>query len=284
MDGRAPRRRRAWLAAGAGAWRTTLGATFATNCASGALHARDARSRLARTRDQLAPEGPGGPSAPPPGNSCCFLLSPPSRAAWLRTAAPRTASASCSDIHRGTRWLTADPQPPVMSLISCGATAKAVPTLGHRPPLAAMHPPAFAVAAARRGSPARPPRCLMQSSWDCMEEGRRLAGPGLGGVVVDVVSTKAVGRPPPRHAALSCTTVGAGREWARQRRSLRGPSDERPRPRLLTLRLNTIIVVVRRRAGVPSFIMRSPIPLLSMIITHEKAAGWRAGGVVMIRG
>ncbi len=75
-----------------------------------------------------------------------------------------------------------------------------------------------------------------------MEEARRLAGPGLGGVAVNAVLTKAEGRPTPRHAAPTTFAAEGGGEWARKRRSLRGPSDVRPRPLVSLLPLAVILI------------------------------------------
>ncbi len=111
-----------------------------------------------------------------------------------------------------------------------------------RPPSPWMLGPAIAANAARRGSPARPPLGAKQPGWGCWEEERRLAGPGLGSMEHNVALAKVEGRPTPCLAALSTTTAGAGGEWARKRRSPRGPSDERPRPTTLALLLITIII------------------------------------------
>ncbi len=103
-----------------------------------------------------------------------------------------------------------------------------------------------AVLVARRGSPTRLPLGVKQPCWGCLEEVRRLAGPGLGGVAVNEVLTKVEGRPMPRHAAPTAFTVEGGGEWARKRRSLRGPSDVCPRPLLLLLML--AVITIGRRA------------------------------------
>ncbi len=97
---------------------------------------------------------------------------------------------------------------------------------------------------------------------------RRLAGPGLGGMVVNVALTKIAGRSPPCQAALSSTTVGGGRGWTGQRRLLWGPSDERPQPQPLLLRLLTI-TIIGRRAGVTS----TTISVASLRWREEEGGG-----------
>ncbi len=66
---------------------------------------------------------------------------------------------------------------------------------------------------ARGTQPTRPPRCVLRPRCGCKEEGRRLAGPGLGGTVANAALAKTEGRSPPCHAALSTAAVGSGREW-----------------------------------------------------------------------
>ncbi len=160
-------------------------------------------------------------------------------------------------MRRGTPWAVAVPRAradgalttwtgcrlsAVVARLACLslAAAQCITTRTRPRPFIRCHTPA--VTAARRDSPTRLPRCVMRPCCGRMEEERRLAGPGLGGMVLNVVLTKVEGRPIPCQAAPSTTTAGGGGEWARKRRSLRGPPDVRPRPPMLSLPLLTIII------------------------------------------
>ncbi len=180
---------------------------------SGARHDREARSTWVRTRGQPAPTGSGGQLGPPPGHACSSTSSLPFWAAPWQPTAPRGALAPSAAPDHGVTTRAVSLLPLAASWESYRATAAASRPLARRRPRPAQHPPALAVTAARGDPPTRPPRCLMRASWDRMEEERRLAGPGLGGMVVNEVLTKTEGRSPPCRAALTFTTVGGGREW-----------------------------------------------------------------------
>ncbi len=129
--------------------------------------------------------------------------------------------------------------------------------------------------------PARPPCCVTRPCCGRGEEGRRLAGPGLGGAAAaNVVLAKAVGRPPLlRQAALSIATAGDGREWARKWWVPWGPPDACPRPRLLLTLLAVTSIINGRRAGDPTI---TPLLLLSIVIAQEgKEEGAWEGGVIV---
>ncbi len=110
-----------------------------------------------------------------------------------------------------------------------------------------MKPCLFAAFLPARGLwPTRPPRRLMRPRCGRMEGGRRLAGPGLGGVAAKRTLAQAVGRPPLRRADPLLTAVGGSWQWLVMRRTPRGTPDKPPHPHLLTPLFIGLTIIGRR--------------------------------------
>ncbi len=83
------------------------------------------------------------------------------------------------------------------------------------PPMRSMQQTAAALLLflwARWAEPARPPLSHRRTCCGRPEEGRRLAGPGLGDAVAERTSAMTVGRSPLRRAAPLSTAVGGSGE------------------------------------------------------------------------
>ncbi len=121
------------------------------------------------------------------------------------TMAPTAAlAAACSGLDSWERQLHS-----VVRMGMCGVAA-ATSTGGAAAARAVSTP---GILAARGTRPTRPPCCPMRPRCGCKEEGRRLAGAGLGGTVANAALAKTEGRSPPCRAAPSIAAVGDGGEW-----------------------------------------------------------------------
>ncbi len=221
--------------------RRTVGAGIGTAVGQGVVSLRGAGS-LAREVPLLTT------LSPPVSRTSCWQCA-------LRAAAVFLLRTGATTIAWSLMRLESTSATYVACVIACffrhtAATATA-PTAGRPTPAMATHTPAIPVA--REVVPTRPLCCHMQPCCGCMEEGRRLAGPGLGSTAIDAVSVQTVGQSTLYYAAPSTPAVGGGGEWVKVWRAPRGPPEESPRPPTLKVRL-TIIITTRRRAGATSLV------------------------------
>ncbi len=214
MDGHAPRRRRyARLVAATNGQRTTSATTGLTDLPKGPFRSAGVKGQEPCSQGRPVPVQPGRPSDRTPSRAW-FSVS--SRLSWHGVeppSTPRRALAARVTVARGLRPRARPRGSSVATPYSWVAIAVVEFTPVRRRWSPAMFMPVLVFLAARRAPPTRLPCCVIRPGWGRRRAERRLAGPGLGGMVVNAELTKAEGRPTPCQAALSATTVGGGREW-----------------------------------------------------------------------